>query len=125
LLDFCTSLDWQGRKIYVIGSMLELGSISEEAHRSIGSVLLSAGGDMVFLYGKETETTAEVLSSRCFPFHRTDNINELKQALVSYLRPGDLVLLKGSRGCALEQLTPLFTEDVGAVVSEKSCGGEH
>jgi UDP-N-acetylmuramyl pentapeptide synthase len=34
----------------------------------------------------------------------TDNMEEMKRELASYLRPGDLVLLKGSRGCALERV---------------------
>jgi UDP-N-acetylmuramoyl-tripeptide--D-alanyl-D-alanine ligase len=89
--------------------MLELGGLSETAHSEIGSVLASSGGDMVFLFGMETDAMAAILSTQHIPFHRTDNINDLKQALESYLRTGDMVLLKGSRGCALEQLSPLLT----------------
>jgi UDP-N-acetylmuramyl pentapeptide synthase len=35
-------------------------------------------------------------------------MEDLEAALENYLRPGDLVLLKGSRGCALEQLTDVL-----------------
>jgi len=108
-LDFCDGIDWPGRKVYIIGSMLELGSLSEEAHREIGKVLASGEQDMVFLFGMETKTTAIILSSQHIPYYWTDNINDLKEAVESYVRTGDLVLLKGSRGCALEQLSPLLT----------------
>jgi UDP-N-acetylmuramoyl-tripeptide--D-alanyl-D-alanine ligase len=107
-VEFCDSIDWTGRRVYVIGSMLELGEISEEAHRYIGKVLASSLAEKVFLYGSETETAAAVLASRAFPFFHTDKMEDLEEALENYLRPGDLVLLKGSRGCALEQLTDVL-----------------
>jgi UDP-N-acetylmuramoyl-tripeptide--D-alanyl-D-alanine ligase len=104
-VEFCDSIDWPGRRVYVIGSMLELGEISEDAHRYIGKVLASSLAEKVFLYGSETETSAAVLASLAFPFYQTDNMEDLGEALENYLHPGDLILLKGSRGCALEQLT--------------------
>jgi UDP-N-acetylmuramoyl-tripeptide--D-alanyl-D-alanine ligase len=107
-VEFCDSIDWAGRRVYVIGSMLELGLTSEEAHRYMGKVLASSLAEKVFLYGSETETAAAVLASRTFPFVHTDKMEDLEGALENYLRPGDLVLLKGSRGCALEQLTDLL-----------------
>ncbi|MDR2619502.1 MAG: UDP-N-acetylmuramoyl-tripeptide--D-alanyl-D-alanine ligase [Treponema sp.] len=108
-VEFCDSLDWPGRRVYVIGSMLELGRNSGEAHRRIGRVLASSLAEKVFLYGAETETTAAVLASRAFPFFHTEAMEDLEEVLEQYIRPGDLVLLKGSRGCALEQLTGILT----------------
>ena len=110
-LEFCKNLEWPGRKVYVIGSMLELGKESIQAHRDMGRFLASSGGDMVYLYGPETEDAAAILSSYRIPSYRTDRMDDMKQALEFYLRPGDLVLLKGSRGCALEQLTRGLTGD--------------
>ncbi|MDR1566981.1 MAG: UDP-N-acetylmuramoyl-tripeptide--D-alanyl-D-alanine ligase, partial [Treponema sp.] len=108
-VEFCDSLDWPGRRVYVIGSMLELGPDSGEAHRRIGRVLASSLAEKVFLYGAETETAATVLASRAFPFFHTEAMKDLEEILGQYIRPGDLVLLKGSRGCALEQLTGILT----------------
>ena len=108
-LEFCAGLDWPGRKVYVVGSMLELGQASEEAHLAIGPVLASSGGDMNFLFGKETGLSSDFLSAHSIPFYWADNMSELKKALGSYVKNGDLVLLKGSRGCELEQLSPLLT----------------
>jgi UDP-N-acetylmuramoyl-tripeptide--D-alanyl-D-alanine ligase len=107
-VEFCDSIDWSGRRVYVIGSMLELGEASEAAHRYIGKVLASSLAEKVFLYGSETETAAAVLASRAFPFFHTDKMEDLERVLENYLRPGDLILLKGSRGCALEQLTDVL-----------------
>jgi UDP-N-acetylmuramoyl-tripeptide--D-alanyl-D-alanine ligase len=119
-VDFCDGLDWPGRRIYIIGSMLELGESSPEAHRRIGRVLASSLAEKIFLYGRETETTAAVLASRSFPFFHTESRKDLEEALEQYLLPGDLVLLKGSRGCALEQLTLILTENS----PDKNQGGE-
>jgi UDP-N-acetylmuramoyl-tripeptide--D-alanyl-D-alanine ligase len=115
-VDFCDSLDWPGRRVYVIGSMLELGECSQEAHRRIGRVLASSLAEKIFLYGAETETTAAVLASRAFPFFHTGDMKDLEEALDRYIRSGDLVLLKGSRGCALEQLTGVLTGESAAAI---------
>jgi UDP-N-acetylmuramoyl-tripeptide--D-alanyl-D-alanine ligase len=104
-LDFCDGVQWPGRKVYIIGTMLELGSWSEEAHRELGKRVASSKCDMAFFYGKETAPAADVLLGKKLPCHYTDDMGDLKKAVSAYVRPGDLVLLKGSRGCALEELS--------------------
>jgi UDP-N-acetylmuramoyl-tripeptide--D-alanyl-D-alanine ligase len=105
-LDFCDSTGWPGRRVYIMGAMLELGSHSGAAHSELGRRLVRSRGDMVFLYGKEMEPARNVLEdSGTISFFYTDTMNDLEKAVSAYIEPGDLVLLKGSRGCALEQLT--------------------
>jgi len=101
-LEFCESLDWPGRRAYIIGDMLELGADSEKAHEEIGHLLSGSRADMIFLYGKETEAAVKTLGGRRF-FH-TCSISDLTAAVDGYIQEGDLVLLKGSRGCALERV---------------------
>jgi len=101
-LEFCESLDWPGRRVYIIGEMLELGVDSKKAHEDMGRLLADSKADMVFLYGKETAVCLKALEPGRF-FHTCD-INEMKSAVNEYAREGDLVLLKGSRGCALERV---------------------
>jgi UDP-N-acetylmuramoyl-tripeptide--D-alanyl-D-alanine ligase len=117
VLSFCDDLEWQGKKVYVIGAMLELGANSEEAHEKIGKLLSKSSADMVFLFGEETQAVAKALraaavlakASEVIPFYHTVKIDELSRALDAYIKAGDLVLLKGSRGCALERLTGMLT----------------
>jgi len=101
-LEFCESLDWPGRRVYIIGEMLELGEDSQKAHEVMGRLLADSKADMVFLFGKETAAGLKALGSGRF-FHTCD-INEMRAAVNDYVRDGDLVLLKGSRGCALERV---------------------
>jgi UDP-N-acetylmuramoyl-tripeptide--D-alanyl-D-alanine ligase len=108
-ISFCDSLEYPGRKVYVLGSMLELGNDSEAAHRELGSILSRCAADMLFLYGKEMEGAAAELEKAEAGYFHTNNIAELASSLEDYVEPGDLVLLKGSRGCALERLSPVFS----------------
>ncbi len=101
-LEFCESLNWPGRRVYIIGEMLELGEDSEKAHEGMGRLLAESKADMVFLYGKETAAGLKALDAKRF-FH-TCGMDELRAAVNGYVRDGDLVLLKGSRGCALERV---------------------
>jgi UDP-N-acetylmuramoyl-tripeptide--D-alanyl-D-alanine ligase len=109
----CDSLSWPGRRVYVMGSMLELGDRSGEAHERLGRFLAASRADRIYLYGKETRPAAEVLEhtsskarTSCF---YTESMEELSRSIGGYVRPGDLVLLKGSRGCALEELSEVLT----------------
>jgi len=108
VLDFCDSLEWQGRKIYVLSSMLEQGEVSEEAHAALGRRLVLSGADKIFLYGEETRHAAEVLEKEKVRFFHTCDMDELSRKLDNSIEGSDLVLLKGSRGCALEQLTDVL-----------------
>ena len=71
---------------------------------------------MIFLYGKETLAAAGVLSAEKQFFHTCD-IDELINALDACVQKDDLVLLKGSRGCALEKLNTVF---LGAASPEET-----
>ena len=116
-LDFCDSLSWPGRKFYVLGSMLELGEKSDAAHAALGSRLSSSTADMIFLYGDEMKAAMDKINesneinmediSRFRVCHTTDK-EELSEKINKNIKDDDLVLLKGSRGCALESLTDMI-----------------
>jgi UDP-N-acetylmuramoyl-tripeptide--D-alanyl-D-alanine ligase len=103
-LEFCDSLDWTGRRLYVMGEMLELGEDSRGAHEDMGRLLRDSKADMIFLYGEAIRPAAEILQDGALSVMHTCDMDELSRALDACVRSGDLVLLKGSRGCALERL---------------------
>jgi UDP-N-acetylmuramoyl-tripeptide--D-alanyl-D-alanine ligase len=109
-IEFCDSLEWQGRKIYVIADMLELGDASEAAHKKIGELLSESKAGGIFLYGNAVKSAADILDGKKIKYFYTNNMDELSRALDGYVQKNDLVLLKGSRGCALERLSEMLTE---------------
>jgi UDP-N-acetylmuramoyl-tripeptide--D-alanyl-D-alanine ligase len=108
-IDFCDSLEWAGRKIYVIADMLELGDCSAIEHEKLGFHLSVSSAKKVFLFGEKIKAAAHCMEEHGKPYFYSNEINELTDAIDSYVNKGDLVLLKGSRGCALERLTEMLT----------------
>jgi UDP-N-acetylmuramoyl-tripeptide--D-alanyl-D-alanine ligase len=107
-IEFADSIEWAQRKVYVIGEMLELGEDSERAHTQLGNLLSQSKADKIFLFGTAIAPAASCLEAKGKTFFFTDDIEKLSAALDSYARTGDLVLLKGSRGCALERLSEML-----------------
>ena len=95
----------KGRKIAVLGDMLEMGSYSETAHRTVGEYAAQCGVDMLFTYGKESEYMADSAKNSglhsVFPF--TDKA-ELTSTLLNEIKTGDTLLFKASRGMKLEEI---------------------
>jgi UDP-N-acetylmuramoyl-tripeptide--D-alanyl-D-alanine ligase len=110
----CDGLSWPGRRVYVIGSMLELGDASRAAHAELGRVLTVSRADRIFLFGAETAATRDAIEeaggNAPGRLVHTNDMEELSRLVAELVRPGDLVLLKGSRGCALERLTGVLTD---------------
>jgi UDP-N-acetylmuramoyl-tripeptide--D-alanyl-D-alanine ligase len=108
-VEFCDSLEWPGRKIYVIADMLELGGSSASEHEKLGFLLSVSSAKKVFLFGNEIKAALSCMEDNGKPVFYSNDISELTNEINSYVNKGDLVLLKGSRGCALERLTEMLT----------------
>lgn len=103
-LDLLASLP--GRHVAVLGEMLELGDASAEAHREVGA---HAGltADVLIAIGPTAADYEAGARAAGMPAHAVHSIADRERAaalLLSELRPGDVVLLKGSRGAALDLL---------------------
>lgn len=98
---------WKSRSIAVLGDMLELGENSSEEHRLIGIKAADSSAEAIFLFGDEMEAAFESVKKSGFNGYSfwTSDFEYLKEALVDFIQKDDLVLLKGSRGLALERLT--------------------
>lgn len=102
-ITLCDELDWCGKRIYVLGDMLELGGESESAHKKLGEHLARSKADFIFLFGNESAAALNPINAVCRNVLHTNNIDTLRSALKKQTETGTLVLLKGSRGCALER----------------------
>jgi len=106
-LDLLASYPAKGRKVAILGDMLELGDHSHKFHSEIGSYLHRHPIDLLITVGKGGQLIAngvarnggdkvDVLS---FPHKEA-----LAQALRTIVEPGDVILIKASRLLALETL---------------------
>lgn len=93
------------RKIAVLGDMLELGAISEEAHRNAGLIAAKNKIDVLMTYGERSQATAEKALECGVPVVKSFlQKNELADTLADFLQEGDAILFKASRGMALEDV---------------------
>ena len=105
-LDAFRSLPGAGKKIVVFADMLEMGAEEERFHSELGEKIAQSGVDMALAYGKRARTSIEALKrskTGCVAKHFEDSLEALA-ALKEVLRPGDLVLFKGSRGMHVEKI---------------------
>ncbi|MFC1598899.1 UDP-N-acetylmuramoyl-tripeptide--D-alanyl-D-alanine ligase, partial [Patescibacteria group bacterium] len=95
------------RKIAVLGDMLELGDISEDAHREIGFKAAEAGVDYLITVGKQSLLTADAGKEAGLIDNNVESFSDNEKAglyLQNIMEPGDLVLVKGSQGMRMEKV---------------------
>lgn len=90
-----------GRKIAVLGAMLELGKFSEECHREVGEFALRHVEQM-FCVGKECLPVEKCWLKEGMPVKWREEISGMIDVLRKELRAGDVVLVKGSRASGIE-----------------------
>ena len=92
---------FSGRKLLVLGDMLELGSYSAEAHRQLLPDMIDAAVSMVFTVGQETKVLQSIPSTD-IPIYHFDTKEHLNNALITELKSDDILLIKGSRAMEME-----------------------
>ncbi len=95
------------KKIAVLGSMKELGSFSESAHREIGS-LAAESVDYLLSFGLETDGLCDAFREKKSSCEFFMDIDALKMRLKEIASPGDVVLIKGSRSMQMERVLECF-----------------
>lgn len=103
-LQTLSTIQTAGRRIFVMGDMLELGAKAEQAHTEIGQAVKDLGIDIFFGVGPLTRFATTAAQGGkvavCHFVNQSDLIAELKK----YLTPQDVVLIKGSRGSHMEEI---------------------
>lgn len=94
------------KKMIVIGDMLELGKKAEPYHREIGKMLNEESIQYVFTYGELAKIVAEEARKNYHTgkIKSFDNKAEIAEEVLKVITKKDVVLLKGSRGMALEEI---------------------
>lgn len=93
------------RAIAVLGDMLELGDYSVGAHLEVGEYAAEVKTDAVLCFGEYSLYTAEAAKNAGVrEVKHFNEKSELTEYLKNYLREGDTVLFKGSRGVKTEEV---------------------
>lgn len=96
------------RRVALLGDMLELGSVSEEAHRQVGEWAAEAGVDLLIAYGPLSAAMAQAAAEKGV----TTLHCETEQDVVGYVRQnvhaGDALLAKASHAMKLDQVLEQF-----------------
>lgn len=96
-----------GRRIAVFGDMLELGSESESGHYTVGKKVAELQIDYLFVFGERSKMIEQGAKEggmnvdHIYHFPFVVNSGNFVRELI---KPGDIVLVKGSRGSKMEQM---------------------
>ncbi|HGY57282.1 MAG TPA: UDP-N-acetylmuramoyl-tripeptide--D-alanyl-D-alanine ligase [Caldithrix abyssi] len=110
--DTAASIQVKGRRFFALGDMLELGKNSVKIHYGVLLAALNSKAERVLTIGPHFAEAAGRLNAdqrkrvQSFSTHK-----ELAQRLNEQLRPGDLLLLKGSRGLQMEKVEEELIKD--------------
>lgn len=102
LLD-ATPVGEGGRRIAVLGDMLELGKHSQKLHAELSQVIAGSKADLVLLAGEEMRALAEA-APEGYDIRHFPSLDELEQTLGKAIGPGDAVMIKSSNGIGFSKL---------------------
>lgn len=101
-----TEIKCSGRKIAILGDMLELGKHTIEAHKNIGKIAKNAA-DILFVVGPRAKAIKEgaleegMNPEKIFEF---ENAYDTGDYIKTFARKNDLILVKGSQGMRMERV---------------------
>ena len=98
-----------GRRVAVLGPMLELGRYGPRAHLDLVTPLIDAGIDLLCCFGAATRPLCRAFAAAAGAANRaiwTETLEEIDGRLRAAVRDGDVVLLKASRAFRIERLLP-------------------
>ena len=109
-LELMSQADVKGRRIAVIGDMLELGDKELDYHRDSGRAIPS-DIDVVIGVGKRSKALLDgARESGRRDIHHFDNAEAAGEFLRTFIKDGDLVLIKASRGIGLDKTVAILQE---------------
>jgi UDP-N-acetylmuramoyl-tripeptide--D-alanyl-D-alanine ligase len=100
-LDTLSKMNCRGARIAVLADMLELGDKSQYYHEEIGGYARNIGIDNIFAYGPLSRHIVSRFGDSGFHY---ESKQDLIESLKDFISADDIVLFKGSRGMALEEV---------------------
>ena len=113
-VDVLLSVKCSGKRICVLGDMLELGMVSEESHIEVGKLVGRSNVDLLLCYGEQAKDIKRgaIMVGMKHAYHFAQK-EELADYLLRNLREGDTVIFKASRGIQLEEVIRMVEEEIG------------
>lgn len=114
-VDVLMQLDNPGRKIAVLGDILELGDVSRQCHYDTGLAIAEEALDLIVTVGQEMKALAKAVidSGEGIAVCSFDTNEEAIPWLLANVSDGDAVLVKGSRGMHEEEVVKALREKFG------------
>ena len=106
-LETLRSLETTGRKIAVLGDMMELGKYSAEAHRQVGTLAAKVANYLVTV-GPRAKLVAEAALAQGLPaaaIKSFDSSTEAAPVVAAMVAAGDIILVKGSQSPRMERVS--------------------
>ncbi|MCX8028466.1 MAG: UDP-N-acetylmuramoyl-tripeptide--D-alanyl-D-alanine ligase [Brevinematales bacterium] len=107
-IDLLSNIRTNGRKIAVLGDMLELGEMSKKLHEEIADYLIQKNIDFVICYGENFSLVHDYMISKGIDKNKVisvSSINEIADLLNYIIKEGDTILVKGSRAMRLNEVS--------------------
>ena len=98
----------ENKRIAAMGDMLELGNLAESSHVELGRYIATAGIDLLVVCGTLAQIAADAAKEAGMSEERVmafSNSAEAGMFLQGRIKPGDVILVKGSQGARMEKIT--------------------
>ncbi|WP_375646481.1 UDP-N-acetylmuramoyl-tripeptide--D-alanyl-D-alanine ligase [Bartonella sp. AA56HLJMS] len=105
-----------GRRIAILGDMLELGEYSEKLHRDLIKPIRLSGANPVFLFGEAMKYLVSDLSAGV-KVHYAENIEKILSLLLAEISSGDLLMVKSSNSLCSSNIVTALLDRYKAVSS--------
>jgi UDP-N-acetylmuramoyl-tripeptide--D-alanyl-D-alanine ligase len=106
------NIDQVARKVAVMGDMLELGDMNDEAHVELGKKIAEAGFDLLIVAGLNKELTAKGAKENGLEnILKFDDSVKVASEIENIIKQNDLVLVKGSQGSRMERVVKVLMKD--------------
>ena len=102
-----------GKKIAVLGDMLELGEDAPQKHIALAAQVIDSQLDVLITVGDLMRHLNDALPDDKIALYHASDAREAIQTLNSVVKSGDVVLVKGSRGLRLDAIIAAFQAEEG------------
>jgi UDP-N-acetylmuramoyl-tripeptide--D-alanyl-D-alanine ligase len=109
---FATIAAPAGRKILVLGDMLELGAEADRLHASLADAVKASGAARVHLVGQAVDALAAALPAELVAT-KAQSVEQAIEPVIADLAYGDAIMIKGSNGIGLARLVSAISARFG------------